>query len=232
MSVNGIKTCAGKLGPVRPCRSARDWRTSDAVVSGASSPTARRCRMRSSPTRRTRRSSARPPLGDYKGLTNVRTNNDGRYERVRRQDRAACLQIATKDPSTNALRSVSSSVRAAGEQIVLDIAMLGRGSVTGTVRSLNGAPVSGATVVALSQTDTQSQGSALSDSQGHYQIDNVVVGPVTVRAVKDGVGKSSAALDRAVGGPVDLKLDAAPLRDGHRPHRAGASPGVPACRSS
>jgi hypothetical protein len=152
-----------------------------------------------------------PPLGDYKGLTNVRTNNDGRYElRYVRQDQCGmAFQIATKDPSTNALRSVSSSVRAAGEQIVLDIAMLGRGSVAGTVRSLNGAPVSGATVVALSQTDTQSQGSALSDSQGHYQIDNVVVGPVTVRAVKDAaLGKSFGRIDRAgTAATVDLTLD-------------------------
>lgn len=152
-----------------------------------------------------------PPLGDYKGLTNVRTNNDGRYElRYVRQDQCGmAFIIATKDPGTGALRQVSSSVRVAGEQIVLDIAMLGRGSVTGVVRSLNGTPVAGATVIALSQTDTQSHGSAMSDSQGRYQIDNIVVGPVTVRAVKDAsLGKSFGRIDRAgTAAVVDLTLD-------------------------
>ena len=152
-----------------------------------------------------------PPLGDYKGLTNVRTNNDGRYElRYVRQDQCGmAFLVATKDPGTGALRQVSSSVRAPGEQIVLDIAMLGRGSVTGIVRSLNGSPVSGATVIALSQTDSQSHGSAMSDSQGRYQIDNIVVGAVTVRAVKDAsLGKSFGRIDRAgTAAVVDLTLD-------------------------
>ncbi|HEX2060055.1 MAG TPA: carboxypeptidase-like regulatory domain-containing protein, partial [Thermoanaerobaculia bacterium] len=152
-----------------------------------------------------------PPLGDYAGLTNVRTNDEGRYElRYVRQDQCGmAFQIATKDPNTAALRSVSSSVRAAGEQIVLDIAMLGRGSVTGFVRALNGSPVAGATVVALSQTDPQSHGSVQSDSSGRYTIDGIVVGPVTVRAVKDAaLGKSFGRIDRAgTAANVDLVLD-------------------------
>jgi hypothetical protein len=152
-----------------------------------------------------------PPLGDYAGLTSVRTNNEGRYElRYVRQDQCGmAFLIATRDANTQALRQVSSSVRAAGEQIVLDIAMLGRGSVTGIVRSVNGAPVSGATVVALSQTDTQSHGTVQTDSQGRYRIDDLVVGPVTVRAVKDAaLGKSFGRIDRAgTAATVDLTLD-------------------------
>jgi hypothetical protein len=152
-----------------------------------------------------------PPLDEYKGLTAIRTGGDGRYElRYVRQDRCGmAFQISTKDPATGALRYVSSSVRAAGEQIVLDIAMLGRGSVTGTVRDLVGQPVAGASVVALSQTDSQSHGSAMSDSQGRYRIDNLIVGAVSVRAVKDAsLGKSFGRIDRAgTAAVVDLTLD-------------------------
>jgi len=152
-----------------------------------------------------------PPLDEYRGLTQLRTGNDGRYElRYVRQDRCGmAFLVATRDPVTDALRQVSSSVRAAGEQIVLDIAMLGRGSVGGIVRGLNGAPVAGATVVVFSQTDTQSSGSALSDSQGRYRVDDIVVGAVTVRAVLEAaLGKSFGRIDRAGSvATVDLTLD-------------------------
>lgn len=152
-----------------------------------------------------------PPLDEYRGLTQIRTGADGRYElRYVRQDRCGmAFLIGTRDPVTDALRQVSSSVRAAGEQIVLDIAMLGRGSVTGIVRGLNGQPVPGATVVVLSQTDTQSHGSALSDSQGRYRVDDIVVGAVTVRAVlAAALGKSFGRIDRAgTVANVDLTLD-------------------------
>ncbi len=152
-----------------------------------------------------------PPLDEYRGLTQIRTGNDGRYEfRYVRQDRCGmAFLIATRDPVTDALRQVSSSVRAAGEQIVLDIAMLGRGSVSGVVRGLNGATVAGATVVVLSQTDTQSHGSALTDSQGRYRVDDIVVGAVTVRAVLEAaLGKSFGRIDRAGSvATVDLTLD-------------------------
>jgi hypothetical protein len=152
-----------------------------------------------------------PPLGDYQGLASVQTGADGRYGlRYVRQDRCGmAFLIATKDPVTGALRQVTTSVRAAGEQIVLDIAMLGRGSVTGIVRTLTGTPVAGADVVALSQTDTQSHGGAKTDSSGSYRIDDIVVGPVSVRAVKDAaLGKSFGRIDRAGSAAgVDLTLD-------------------------
>ncbi|MEO8379455.1 MAG: carboxypeptidase regulatory-like domain-containing protein [Acidobacteriota bacterium] len=152
-----------------------------------------------------------PPFGDYRGLTQIRTGDDGRYElRYVRQDSCGmAFLIGTREPVTDALRQVSSSVRAAGEQIVLDIAMFGRGSVSGVVRGLNGSPVAGATVVVLSQTDTQSHGTATSDSQGRYRVDDLVVGAVTVRAVKDAaLGKSFGRIDRAGSvASVDLTLD-------------------------
>ena len=81
------------------------------------------------------------------GLTQVRTGNDGRYElRYVRQDRCGmAFLIATRDPSTARCARSPAPCAPPGEQIVLDIAMLGRGSVTGVVRGLNGATVAGAT---------------------------------------------------------------------------------------
>jgi hypothetical protein len=212
MSVNGITDLRNKVGPARTVPLGSRLADIGAVVSGRVF-SADGTPMPNAPITYAQNPEilCLPPLGDYKGLTNVRTNNDGRYElRYVRQDQCGmAFQISTRDPGTNAVRQVSSSVRVPGEQIVLDIAMLGRGSVAGVVRSLNGTPVSGATVVALSQTDTQSQGSALSDAQGRYQIDNVIVGAVTVRAVKDAsLGKSFGRIDRAgTVATVDLTLD-------------------------
>ena len=157
-----------------------------------------------------------PPLGDVVAVSALRTGDDGRYElRYVRQDQCGMrFNILARDPSTGALRQASSSVRVAGEQIVLDIALFGRGSVTGTVRSLGGQPVPGATVVVISQTDTQSGGSAMTDTEGRYRIDGIVVGPVSVRAVKGAsLGRSSGRIDRAGSAAVvDLTLDGGTVR--------------------
>jgi len=157
-----------------------------------------------------------PPLDDIVGLTQTRTDDNGRYElRYVRQD--ACglpFQITTNDPNTGAPRTLSSSVRVAGEQIVLDIAIFGRGSVTGTVRNLTGSPVAGADVVAISQTDPQSNGSTKSDTSGRYRIDNITVGPVTVHAVQGAsLGRSNGRIDRAgTAAVIDLTLDGGTVR--------------------
>src|SRR5206468_253566 len=103
---------------------------------------------------------------------------------VRQDSCGMPFQIATQDPNTGAVRSFNSSVRIAGEQIVIDIAMFGRGSVTGMVKTLTGLPVAGADVLAVSQTDPQSSGATKTDTTGLYRIDNIIVGPVAVHAVK------------------------------------------------
>jgi len=157
-----------------------------------------------------------PPLDEYLGLSQIRTGDDGRYEvRYVRQDTCGMpFQIMTRDLATGMLRTVSSSVRAAGEQIVLDIALFGRGSVAGVVRDLNGAPVSGATVVAVSQTDTQSGGTGMTDANGVYRIDGLTVGPVNVRAIKGAAaGRNSGRIDRAGStATVNLTLDGGAVR--------------------
>ncbi|MCU1347593.1 MAG: LamG domain protein jellyroll fold domain protein, partial [Acidobacteria bacterium] len=152
-----------------------------------------------------------PPLDDYAGLTNVLTDGSGRYElRYVRQD--ACgmpFQILTRDPVTGALRSVSSSVRTAGEQIVLDIALFGRGLVMGRVRDLANQPVAGAQVVAVSDTDPQVGGTATTDVGGNYSISGITVGGVHVTASKGAsVGRGAGRIDRAgTAATVNLTLD-------------------------
>jgi hypothetical protein len=152
-----------------------------------------------------------PPLDDYAGLTNVTTDANGRYElRYVRQDSCGMpFEILTRDPSSGALRSVSSSVRVPGEQIVLDIALFGRGSVAGTVRDLANHAVSGAQVVAVSDTDPQVGGTATTDVSGRYRIDGITVGSVHVTAAKvASVGRGAGRIDRAGGtATIDLTLD-------------------------
>src|SRR5439155_15296267 len=122
--------------------------------------------------------------------------------------------ITTSDPTTGLFRALSSSVRVAGEQIVLDIAFFGRGSVTGTVKNLTGSPVAGADVVAISQTDPQSNGATRSDTSGHYRIDNLTVGPITVHAVQGAsLGRTNGRIDRAgTASVVDVTLDGGTVR--------------------
>lgn len=157
-----------------------------------------------------------PPLDDYAGLTTVRTGADGRFElRYVRQD--ACglpFKIMTRDAATGSLRDVSGYVRAAGEHLVLDIALFGRGSVSGTVRDLSGRPVPGTSVVAVSGTDPQVGGSATTDADGRYIIEGITVGPVSVKAVKGAsLGRSTGRIDRAgTSAVVDLTLDGGAVR--------------------
>ncbi|MCU1245441.1 MAG: LamG domain protein jellyroll fold domain protein, partial [Acidobacteria bacterium] len=152
-----------------------------------------------------------PPLDDYAGLTNVTTDASGHYElRYVRQD--ACgmpFKLVTRDPGSGAAREVSSSVRTAGEQIVLDIALFGRGSIAGVVKDLGNRPVANAGVVAISETDPQVSGTAVTDLTGAYRIDNITVGGVRVTAAKDSsVGRAAGRIDRAgTVATVNLTLD-------------------------
>ncbi len=145
------------------------------------------------------------------GLASPPVSADGRYQlRYVRQDNCgAPFIVATTDPTTGALRQVNAYVRSAGQQIVLDIALFGRGSVAGTVRDLAGAPVPGAQVVAVSGTDPQSGGQATTDGDGRYRIDGVTVGPVNVSAGKGAsLGHSAGRIDRAgTVATVDVTLD-------------------------
>ena len=133
------------------------------------------------------------------GLANVQVQGNGVYQyRYVLQSPCGPFQMSTKDPSSGAVRAVTTSVRSAGQQLVIDLALLGQGSVTGTVTDLTGAPVYNAQVVAISGTDPQVGGSTFTDATGHYVINGITVGPITVRAVKGiGLGNSAGNIERA-----------------------------------
>jgi Big-like domain-containing protein/carboxypeptidase family protein/PA14 domain-containing protein len=160
---------------------------------------------------------------------------DGRFEfRYVRQDSCgAPWQMGIVDAENGARRAVSGFVHGAGEQIVLDIPLLGRGSVTGVVRTLNGSKVPGAQVVALSDGDAQSRNVGVTDADGRYVISGISVGQVSVKAVKGAnAGRSSGRIDRAgTTTAVDITLDSGAAHVAGRVLKiehgiTGAAPGV------
>lgn len=120
------------------------------------------------------------------------------FRYVRQDNCGGPFAVATNDPSTGALRQISSYVRGPGQQIVIDLAMLGLGSVTGQVLDLSGNPVPDAQVTAISGTDPQVGGQGFTDGNGNYIISGITVGPFTVKAGKGtGLGTNSGNIERA-----------------------------------
>ena len=151
------------------------------------------------------------------GIAALPVASSGAFEfRFVRQDACgAPFALVTQDPTTGAVRRVTGYVRTAGERINLDIALFGKGSVTGQVRRietlspLTTEPAPGIQVSVLSVTDPQSSGAALTDGDGRYQVDGITVGPVSVRAGgSSGLGRGSGRIERP-GTPavVDILLD-------------------------
>jgi hypothetical protein len=167
------------------------------------------------------------------GLVSLQTGADGGYElRYVRQDNCGSgFALATLDATSGALRRVETSVTSAGERLVLDIVLFGRGAVAGTVRNLAGEPVPQAQVVVHSVTDPQVGGTATTDIEGRYLIQDITVGRVSVRAGKGtGLGQGSGRIERAgTTAIVDLTLDsdAASVRGVVRKLEAGALTPVP-----
>jgi len=138
--------------------------------------------------------------GGMSALAATPVNGSGLYQfRYVRQDNCGGpFAVATNDPTTGDLRQISSYVRGPGQQIVIDLAMLGLGSVTGQVLDLSGNPVSDALVVAISGTDPQVGGQAYTDGNGNYTISGITVGPFTVKAgIGVSLGTNSGNIERA-----------------------------------
>lgn len=134
------------------------------------------------------------------GLASVPVETTGGYQfRYVHQDQCGGpFAMATKDPASGALRQVTTFVRAPGQQMVIDLALLGQGSVTGKVSDLSGNPVYNAQVVAISGTDPQVGGATYTDANGNYTINGITVGPVTVKAIKGiSLGNSAGNIERA-----------------------------------
>jgi hypothetical protein len=151
------------------------------------------------------------PEAARSGFATVPLDATGRYEfrYVRQDDCGFPWAMLTTDPRSGALRSVSGFVRAAGERIELDIALLGQGSVSGVVRDLTAEAVPGAAVTVVSQTDPQVGGTAVTDGDGRYEVFGITVGGVSVSAAKgSGAGYASGSIPRAGGSAVvNVTLD-------------------------
>lgn len=134
------------------------------------------------------------------GIASVPVNSNGVYQfRYVRQDNCGGpFAMATTDPTTGALQQISSYVRGPGQQIVINLAMLGLGSVSGQVTDLHGNPVANAQVVAVSGSNPQIGGQAYTDGNGNYSIGGITVGPFTVTALQGtSLGTSSGNIEGA-----------------------------------
>jgi hypothetical protein len=136
--------------------------------------------------------------------TPVGGNGLYQFRYVRQDNCGGPFAVATNDPTTGELRQVASYVRGPAQQIVIDLAMLGQGSVTGKVLDLSGNPVPDAQVVAVSASDIQGGsnpqvgGQTFTDGNGNYTINGITVGAFTVKAGKGtGLGTSAGNIERA-----------------------------------
>src|SRR5262249_38793249 len=146
-----------------------------------------------------------------RGIAAQRTDAAGRFE-FRYVNQNACggpFRIETRDPQTGALRGTKAYVRANGQQMVLDLVLVGHGTVTGTVRTSLGQPAAGARVRVVSVTDSQIGKVTTADAQGVYSVDEMTVGAVTVTAVLGAnLGRAAGRLDNAGGTTtLDVTLD-------------------------
>jgi hypothetical protein len=158
----------------------------------------------------------------------VRPDADGRYEfrYVRRDPCGFPFEMTVYDPVTGARRTAQLYVRTAGEQMVADLAMLGRGTVTGIVRDAADQPVGGARVAAYSVTDATVGGQDLTDGSGRYTIRNITVGGVNVRVSRglylgqaagriERTGATATINVRLEGGSARISGRVFKLEDGH-----------------
>jgi hypothetical protein len=142
--------------------------------------------------------------GNAVGVAAMHVNAQGYYQfrYVWQNNCTLPFAIATNDPQTGALQEINQYVRSPGQQIVLNLAMIGVGSVTGKVTDLLGNAVSDAYVVAISGTNPQVGGAAYTDGNGKYTINNITVGPVTVTAVQGFTVGSAAGNIELAGAPA------------------------------
>jgi hypothetical protein len=203
VAVSGIQDSRGVAGPggTQPLKS--NLKDAGAVVSG------RVFNADGSPTTTAVITYMQAPPADdcqdeeavaYAGLTTETVDSSGHYQlRYVRQDPCGLpFELATTDPNTGSLRTLYNFVQFAGEQLDIDFPMFGIGTIAGTVKDLSNNPVYGAQVIAVSGTDPQVGGQAITDGNGYYSIPGITVGPVTVRAAQgNSMGVAAGNLPRA-----------------------------------
>jgi hypothetical protein len=145
------------------------------------------------------------------GVSSIDLDAEGKFQfrYVRRDNCGFPFGITAVDRTTGAPTGVSRYVRTAGEQIVIDFALFGRGSVTGVVRDLNGNPVANADVAVASTSDPQFGARTATNVEGQYTVHNLPVGGVTVNAARHtSAGHAAGRIDRAgTTATVNVTLD-------------------------
>ena len=127
------------------------------------------------------------------------TDADGAYQFdwVRGVDVEA-FTIQAADPATGGFQERSTTIRSHGERLVVDLVLRGRGGVTGVVSNLAGYPVPAARVLVTSEIDPASFALIEANGDGRYVATNVIVGPVSVKAVSGtSSGLASGNIQRA-----------------------------------
>jgi hypothetical protein len=151
------------------------------------------------------------------GVDTIPVSASGDYEirYVRQGGSGLWFRLVASDPTNGVAREVRGYVRMPGERIVLDLALIGRGSVTGVVSGprAGGAvgPVGGAVVEVRSEVDTSVGANATTDGDGRYTVSGITVGSVTVRAkLGMGLGAGWGRIERAgTTATVNVLLDSA-----------------------
>ncbi len=145
------------------------------------------------------------------GIAAQRTDASGRFG-FRYVAQNACggpFRLQTTDPTTGAVRGVKSYVRVNGQRLSLDLVLIGHGRVEGQVSHAVGGPAAGARVRVVSVTDSQIGVVTTTDASGHYAVEGMTVGAVTVTAVLGAnLGRGAGRLDVAGGSTtVNVTLD-------------------------
>jgi hypothetical protein len=104
------------------------------------------------------------------------------------------FRIRARDTTTGEEGSLSTRVRVDGERITLDIILVGRGAVEGTVRDSSGALIPNVHVKVQSSTDLSTYNS-LTDQNGFYRIEGIPVGPFGIEVTgSDGKAWASGTI--------------------------------------
>ncbi len=134
------------------------------------------------------------------GIARQITGADGRYSFDYVRKSYSGFEINALDPATGGFQKLSSRVEHDGEHLVVDLVMLGRGGVTGFVYDSQNPPqpVPKARVLVTSELDPAIFDITETYADGRYIANDLVVGPVTVKAVKEtSSGIAAGAIQRA-----------------------------------
>ena len=91
------------------------------------------------------------------------------------------FKVEAVDPSSGEKGASISRILRDGQRATVDIVLVGRGSIQGTVRDADGVEVAAAFIKVESETDGSAH-TAASDQTGFYRIDRIPVGAISVHA--------------------------------------------------